>query len=328
MTHNCYIRRKKIGEGTYAVIYQADIATGCPKDTPKIVNSPRGLRIVGKVAIKKMKRLSSALDISTVREIKTLKRISHPNLCNITEVFMFADTINIVLEYAETNLEAVIRNRNVIFVPADIKWLFCMICRGLCALHRRFIVHRDLKPSNILVRQGTLKIADFGLSRPIDSDMTPNVVTRWYRAPELLYGDRRYTFAVDVWALGCILGEMLLRTPMFPADDDFRQLELIFRTLGTPTEQQWPGMAALPAYLEYPKYPQTPLGSLFSGASDDTVSLLGGMLRFDPLKRLDVKEILAHQYFVSEPRPNVDTKVLTIEAGNDDLMIDKEKYDD
>ncbi|KAG0417025.1 putative serine/threonine-protein kinase KIN28 like protein, partial [Dictyocoela roeselum] len=170
----------------------------------------------------------------------------------------------------------------------------------------------DLKPSNILVSSGVLKLADFGLSRDVSDSMTANVVTRWYRAPELIYGNRDYAFSVDIWALGCILAEILLRVPLFPAEDDFKQLDLIFRTLGSPDPTECEYLKKLPNFLEYPPYPKTPLKNIFSGASDDVIDLLKKMFAYDPVRRIDVFEILQHEYFSNEPPPNKNTTVTKI----------------
>ncbi|KAG0442048.1 putative serine/threonine-protein kinase KIN28 like protein [Dictyocoela muelleri] len=315
MENVCYLRRKKIGEGTYAVIYMADKMEKNDKSEGKIINNGKGKRVLGQVAIKRMKKWDKGIDISTIREIKTLSRINDQYICNIQDIFFFGETLNIILEYAEGNLEDLIKNREIIFMPADIKWMFYMICRGVCALHSKFILHRDLKPSNILIKDGILKLADFGLSRDIGDDMTSNVVTRWYRAPELIYGDRNYAFSVDIWALGCILGEMLLRVPIFPAEDDFKQLEMIFKTLGTPDSKDCSYFKQLPNYLEYPNYPKIMLKNIFSGASDDIIDLIGKMFIYNPIERIDIYEILQHEYFTNEPLPNRDTNITKISKG-------------
>lgn len=301
----CYIRRKKIGEGTYAVIYEADkFETKLKKE--KMVKSSNGCKMIGKVAIKRMKKWDAGIDISTIREIKTLSRINSPYICNMEEIFYYNQTLNIVLEFAEGNLENLIRNKKVIFMASDIKWMFFMICQGLSVLHSKFILHRDLKPANILIKDGILKLADFGLSRNLDYEMSCNVVTRWYRAPELFFGDKKYTFSVDIWAFGCILGELLLRIPLFPGEDDFKQLELIFKTLGTPEINIFKN---LPNFLEYPKYPNKSLKNIFSGASSDILNLIEKMFIYDPNKRINIFEILTHEYFINEPLPNKNTQV-------------------
>ncbi|PVZ98880.1 hypothetical protein BB558_005097 [Smittium angustum] len=165
----------------------------------------------------------------------------------------------------------------------------------------------DMKPNNLLISTtGQLKIADFGLARDygdITVPMTSQTVTRWYRAPELLFGAKLYSGAVDVWALGCIFAELMLRTPYLPGDSDVDQLNTIFRALGTPTEEDWPGMKSLSDYVEMKKYPKAVLSSLFMAADANALDLLGKMLIFDPQKRISTRDALSHPYFTSMPRP-------------------------
>jgi cyclin-dependent kinase 7 len=135
---------------------------------------------------------------------------------------------------------------------------------------------------------------------------------RWYRSPELLLGARAYGYGVDIWALGCIFAELMLRTPYLAAETDIGQLQTIFRALGTPTEETWPvifinvtekGLSSLPDYHDFPKYTRTSLKSLFTAASDDTLDLLEKMLEYDPLRRVTTEEGLQHAYFKTSPRP-------------------------
>lgn len=141
---------------------------------------------------------------------------------------------------------------------------------------------------------GVLKIADFGLARDYaipNVPMTSQVVTRWYRPPELLFGARYYTSAVDIWAAGCIFAELMLRTPYLPGDSDMGQLNTIFRALGTPTEEDWPGMTSLPDYMKFQTFLKPPLKQLFTAASDEALSLLQSMMHFDPSKRISACDV-------------------------------------
>jgi cyclin-dependent kinase 7 len=149
-----------------------------------------------------------------------------------------------VLEYLESDLEMIIKAKECLFTAADIKSWMLMTLRGLDHCHRCWILHRDLKPNNLLLSaNGELKLADFGLARffgePL-GNMSTQVVTRWYRSPELLFGAKDYGTGVDMWAVGCIFAELMLRTPFLVADSDVDQLTTIFRALGTPSLSDWP----------------------------------------------------------------------------------------
>ncbi len=153
---------------------------------------------------------------------------------------------------------------------------------------------------------GELKIADFGLARDFGdpgSRMTSQVITRWYRPPELLLGARSYSGAVDMWSVGCIFAELMLRTPYLPGESDAAQLTTIFRALGSPTEREWPGMKLLPDYVQVEHFPKQPLHFLFTAASADTLDLLAKCLVYNPNDRITASHALRHAYFRNQPAP-------------------------
>ncbi|KAJ3102958.1 MCM DNA helicase complex subunit mcm6 [Phlyctochytrium planicorne] len=208
------------------------------------------------VAIKKIKigQFKDGLDLSAIREVKFLQELRHPNVVEepyiqLIDVFAHKTNLNLVLEYLDSDLEMIIKNRNVVFSAGDVKSWMLMTLRGTYHCHRSFILHRDLKPNNLLLaKDGNLKLADFGLARDFgdySKPMTSQVVTRWYRAPELLLGAQRYGYGVDIWAIGCIFAELLLRVPYLAGNSDIEQLQTIFRALGTPTDEEWPVNIAL-----------------------------------------------------------------------------------
>ncbi|XP_058165623.1 cyclin-dependent kinase 7 isoform X2 [Dasypus novemcinctus] len=165
----------------------------------------------------------------------------------------------------------------------------------------------DLKPNNLLLDEnGVLKLADFGLAKSFGSPnrvYTHQVVTRWYRAPELLFGARMYGVGVDMWAVGCILAELLLRVPFLPGDSDLDQLTRIFETLGTPTEEQWPDMNSLPDYVTFKSFPGIPLQHIFIAAGDDLLDLIQGLFLFNPCTRITATQALKAKYFSNRPGP-------------------------
>ncbi|XP_008589731.1 PREDICTED: cyclin-dependent kinase 20 isoform X3 [Galeopterus variegatus] len=151
----------------------------------------------------------------------------------------------LAFEFMLSDLAEVVRHAERPLAQAQVKSYLQMLLKGVAFCHASNIVHRDLKPANLLISaSGQLKIADFGLARVFSSDgsrlYTHQVATRWYRAPELLYGARQYDQGVDLWAVGCIMGELLNGSPLFPGENDIEQLCCVHRILGTPSPQVWP----------------------------------------------------------------------------------------
>ncbi|ANZ75806.1 BA75_01905T0 [Komagataella pastoris] len=290
-----YTKEKKVGEGTYAVVYLG-----------KQMPSER------KIAVKEIKvgAFKDGVDMSAIREVKYLQELKHQNVIELVDVFDEEGNINLVLEFLPMDLEIIIKDTSLLFQPGDVKSWMLMTLRGLHHCHRNSILHRDLKPNNLLISpDGELKIADFGLARSLSQPnerLTSNVVTRWYRAPELLFGARHYTEVIDVWAVGIIFAELMLRTPYLPGKDDADQLTVTFQALGTPTEKTWPGVSALPLYKSLHVYPEPSRAELlnrFGAASEEALNLMIAMTRMDPNKRCTTEEALVCKYFTEFPPP-------------------------
>merc|ERR1712048_1128605 len=170
---------------------------------------------------------------------------------------------------------------------ATTKSFLYQLLRGIAYCHQHRVLHRDLKPQNLLInREGALKLADFGLARafgiPVRS-YTHEVVTLWYRAPDVLMGSRKYSTPVDIWSVGCIFSEMVTGRPLFPGTSEKDQLLKIFVLLGTPSINTWPGMAKLPQYkTDYPQYEARDLAKLFPTLSKTGLDILMRFLRYDP----------------------------------------------
>ncbi|KAK5960807.1 TFIIH complex serine/threonine-protein kinase subunit KIN28 PWA37_002245 [Arxiozyma heterogenica] len=291
-----YSKEKKVGEGTYAVVY-----LGTQRSTSR------------KIAVKEIKtsEFKDGLDMSAIREVKYLQELIHPNVISLIDIFMAYDNLNLVLEYLPTDLEVVIKDQSILFTPADIKLWMLMTLRGVHHIHRNFILHRDLKPNNLLISpEGIIKIADFGLARAVPGPreiLTSNVVTRWYRAPELLFGAKHYTYAVDIWSVGVIFAELMLRIPYLPGKDDIDQMEVTFRALGTPTDRDWPGVSIFPTYNKLQIYPppsRDELRKRFIAATENALDFMCGMLEMNPIKRWNAIQCLESDYFKDLPPPS------------------------
>ncbi|KAJ1801399.1 TFIIH complex serine/threonine-protein kinase subunit kin28 [Coemansia sp. RSA 2399] len=313
-TESLYKKEKKLGEGTYAVVYMG-----------------HHIKTQRKVAIKKIKlgNARSGLDMSAIREVKALRELRHPNIIELIDVFSHKTNLNLVLEFLDTDLENVIKDKSLVFMPADIKSWMMMALRGLDHCHKCWLLHRDLKPNNFLIASdGQLKLADFGLAREfgdVKRAMTSQTVTRWYRAPELLMGAANYTGSIDIWAMGCIFAELLLRAPYLPGDTDLDQLTTIFKARGTPTEDDWPGMSKLPTGFSFEKYPKPSLADLFHGASEDTLDLMNKMLTYNPVTRITAAEALQHPYFRNFPRP---TRPAKLPRPKQEIVVDSDQGND
>ncbi|KAF9516565.1 hypothetical protein BS47DRAFT_1327301 [Hydnum rufescens UP504] len=266
-----------------------------------LVCSARDQLTDSSVAIKKiMKPFSTpVLSKRTYRELKLLKHITHENIISLSDVFISPlEDIYFVTELLGTDLHRLLTSRPL--EKQFIQYFLYQILRGLKYVHSAGVVHRDLKPSNILVNENCdLKICDFGLARLQDPQMTGYVSTRYYRAPEIMLTWQKYGVAVDIWSTGCIFAEMLEGKPLFPGKDHVHQFSIITELLGTPPDDVIESIASehtLRFVQSLPKRQRVPFREKFHNADDSALDLLEKMLVFDPQKRINATEALAHDY--------------------------------
>ncbi|KAH8287953.1 hypothetical protein KR018_009334 [Drosophila ironensis] len=283
---NRYITLTQLGDGTYGTV-----VLGQRKDTGE------------KVAIKRMKRkYYSWEEAMNLREVKSLKKLSHPNIVKLKEVIRENDTLYFVFEYMKENLYQMIKDRDTHLPEPELKSILFQVLTGLAFMHRHGFFHRDLKPENLLCSGPDLiKIADFGLAREIRSrpPFTDYVSTRWYRAPEVLLHSTNYGSTIDLWAMGCIMAELYTFRPLFPGSSEVDQLFKICSVLGTPEKNDWPDGYRLAAmiHFRYPDCIKVPLSSVVSRCSQNGLDLLEDLLAYDPDKRPTAQQSLKYPYF-------------------------------
>ncbi|KAL1610196.1 Cyclin-dependent kinase catalytic subunit [Paraconiothyrium brasiliense] len=302
-----YQKMEKIGEGTYGVVYKArDLST---KDQ----------RIV---ALKKIRLEAEdeGVPSTAIREISLLKEMNDANIVRLLNI-VHADghKLYLVFEYLDVDLKKYMEalpvsqggrgkslpegsTLNVTMGPDIVKKFMTQLCQGIRYCHAHRVLHRDLKPQNLLIdKDANLKLADFGLARAFGVPLrtyTHEVVTLWYRAPEILLGGRQYSTGVDMWSVGCIFAEMCTRKPLFPGDSEIDEIFKIFRVLGTPTEIDWPGVTSFPDYKSsFPKWSKQDIATTVTTLDDYGLDLLDALLVYDPAGRISAKQAVIHPYF-------------------------------
>ncbi|RKP36935.1 negative regulator of the PHO system [Dimargaris cristalligena] len=286
-----YKRSDKLGEGTYATVYKGeDTQNGAIVALKDIHYDPE-----------------EGTPSTAVREIALMKELRHDNIVRLLHVEQTENNLVMVFEFMDKDLK---KYMDTVGTPGTgaldagvIRRFMFHLLQGLAFCHDRRVLHRDLKPQNLLIsKTGVLKLADFGLARSTGIPVTTfsnEVVTLWYRAPDVLLGSKNYDTTIDMWSVGCIFAEMYTGRPLFPGNNADDQINRIFRVLGTPTYQTWPLLPELPNAKSktFTHHNPVPLPSVLPMMDHLAIDLLSRLLRYEPSQRIGAKEALMHPYF-------------------------------
>ncbi|EGT38523.1 hypothetical protein CAEBREN_21584 [Caenorhabditis brenneri] len=301
--HGRFQTIKKIGEGTYGVVYKAIHTKDNVKCALKMIRTDRD---------------EEGIPSTCLREISCIKDLQHDNIVTLFDIIYANSKLYMVFEFIDRdlkNLMELIEPTRKLLPQVYVKSFMWQLLSALSYCHLRRIVHRDLKPQNILVADsGVIKIADFGLARNFSfpsRNYTHEVVTLWYRPPEILLGSQRYSASLDMWSLGCIFAEIASNKPLFPGECEISQLFKIFEIVGTPNSTNWPGVDDFPHYKAvFPQW-RFDLEKLreMSALDENGLDVLREILRYPPERRLTAKGALSHRYFLqngfTQNRPSV-----------------------
>ncbi|CDW74981.1 glycogen synthase kinase 3 [Stylonychia lemnae] len=293
-----YQAQKIVGNGTFGIVYKATVTeTGETVAVKKVFQD------------KKFKN----------RELQILKELDHPNIIRMKHAFFTQGDkndevyLNIVMDFIPETVHRVRKHYQKIDQEMPkflIKLYSFQILRGIGYLHSMGIVHRDIKPLNLLVDPSChiLKICDFGSAKkllPGESNVS-YICSRYYRAPELIFGNTSYDSKIDIWSIGCVIAELALGDILFKGDKPHSQLVEIIKKLGTPSEEQIKAMNPNYKEFKFPKVQQQSFAKIFmSKADNELMDLLGKMLVYDPKKRLNAYQALTHSYFDELRQPGV-----------------------
>lgn len=282
---NRYKITKQLGDGTYGSVLKA-----VNRQTNEVT------------AIKKMKKkFYTWEECMQLREVKSLKKLNHPNIVKLKEVIRENDELFFVFEYMEGNLYELMKKRDRHFPESKIRNIMYQIFQGLAFMHKHGFFHRDIKPENMLVKGDVVKVADFGLAREIRSKppYTDYVSTRWYRAPEVLLRATNYNSPIDQWACGGILAELYTLRPLFPGSSEADEIYKICSVLGSPTMKTWPEGIRLATQMSFrfPQFAPTPLSQVIPNATPEGVALMVDLMKYDPQQRPTASQSLQYPFF-------------------------------
>ncbi|PKU68036.1 cyclin-dependent kinase F-4 [Dendrobium catenatum] len=302
-----YLVIKEVGFGTFGNVWRA-----VNKDSGEIV------------AIKKMKKKYYCWEeCMNLREVKSLRKMNHPNVVKLKEVIREHDVLYFIFEYMECNLYQFMNDRDKPFLESEIRnWCF-QVFQALAYMHQQGYFHRDLKPENLLVSEDVIKVADFGLAREISSrpPFTEYVSTRWYRAPEVLLQSSVYGPAVDIWAMGAIMAELFNLRPLFPGTNEADEIQKICSVIGSPCQNSWAEGLRLADTIkfQFPQYTGIHLSMLIPSASDCAINLISSLCSWDPLRRPTAAKALQHPFF--KPCYYIPPSLRLLDSGNSKTLV-------
>ncbi|XP_072947677.1 cyclin-dependent kinase 5 homolog isoform X4 [Epargyreus clarus] len=292
-----YIKLEPLGEGSYATVFK-----GYSNLTQQVV------------ALKEIRlQEEEGAPFTAIREASLLKELKHANIVTLHDIVHTRETLTFVFEFVDTDLSQYMERHPGGLNHHNVRLFMFQLLRGLSYCHRRRVLHRDVKPQNLLISShGELKLADFGLARAKSvpsHTYSHEVVTLWYRPPDVLLGSTEYSTSLDMWGVGCIFVEMLCGVPTFPGVRDTNdQLDKIFKVVGTPTEESWAGVSRLPGLRAHVSRwgvaAARALGAAFPRLRDagrDAERLAAALLQPDPARRLPAPRAMHHAYFASLP---------------------------
>lgn len=284
---------EKIGSGTYGVVF---------KGYKKNQNGQKEV-----VAIKKMKidLENEGIPSTALREISILRKLHNPNIVKLLDVVLNNNKLYLLFEFVDVDLHVFLSELKKKDLDEKlIKNILYKILDAVAYCHSKKIIHRDIKPQNILLAKNgeIVKVADFGLARAFSSSKRPytkEVLTLWYRAPELLLGLNEYSTPIDIWSIGCIFAELFLKQPLFKGDNEIDQLLKIFSILGTPDKDIWPEFETMPNYSPvFPKFKPAKFEEYFPNMDKNGINLLKQMLSYNPNQRITAKQAMMHVSFI------------------------------
>lgn len=315
---------QKVGQGAYGIVWKA-------------THRRSGNTVALKKCFDAFRNNTDSM--RTFREVLYLKAMAgHENIVNIQAVLPACGDrdLYITFNFMSTDLSHVIKAK--LLTEIHVKFISYQLLRALKYIHSANLIHRDIKPSNILIDDNCcIKLCDFGLCRSLDEsfgalELTDYVMTRWYRAPEVLFGSKKYTKGVDLWSVGCIIGEMLRGRPLIAAACTMSQIQKVLEVTGNPTEEQvrsWQSPFAETMLANAKAKRRLRLNELCPKLPPDAKRMMKRLLRLDPNERITAEAALEHDYHAEFHNPDTEPSYPhgPIDIGiNDNTKVSAEEY--